>query len=99
MPNVMLPGERLTVEAAPVPVKFSVTGLEKPVPEIESVAFSAAAVDGVNVTAIEQVAPGDRLPDPTGQVFVCAKSVALAPAKEILLMLSAAGPGAVSVMV
>lgn len=53
---------------------------------------------GLKVTLMVQVAPAASGPEPTGQVLVWAKSVALVPVRLIPLMASGAVPLLVSVM-
>jgi hypothetical protein len=55
--------------------------------------------EGVNVTLSVQLAPAASVVGLSGQVFVCAKSAALAPLSEMLVMVSAAEPLFVSVTV
>jgi hypothetical protein len=83
------------VAAAPVPVSVTVCGLPVALSAIESVAERAPLAAGLNVTLIAQlVLPGMPLP----QVFVCAKSPALAPVNEIPEIVSAVALVSESVM-
>lgn len=61
-------------------------------------ALRVAATAGVNVTLIVQLAPAARVFEPVGQVFVCAKLAEFAPVIVMPLMLSAALPLLVRVM-
>lgn len=66
---------------------------------IETAADSALVVLGVNVTAMVQLDPAASVDDPDGQVLVWAKSAAFVPLRLILVMVSAAVPLLVRVIV
>lgn len=71
----------------PVPVRGTDCGLDASLSETLSVAVSAAMTDGVNVTAIEHVAPAAI--DPVHVEVPTAKSAAFAPPMETLVIVSA----------
>src|SRR5215471_1896650 len=70
LPKETVVGDRVTPGTTPVPVKAMLSGLEKPPPDRASVALRELEAVGANVTAMVQVVPGARLPEPTGQVLV-----------------------------
>ena len=74
--------ETPAVGALPVPVRPTDCGLPVALSEIMSVAVRPEMAVGLNVTAIAQLPfAATELP----QVFVCAKSLALAPVSETLV--------------
>ena len=89
MPKARLVGERLTRAAVPVPERLTVCGLAVALSAMLSEAASVPVTEGVNITAIVQLAPAaTELP----QVLVWAKSLALLPVSARLVMLKAALP-------
>ena len=72
----------------PVPVSGTVCGLDASLSVTVSVAVSAPMSDGVNVTAIEHVAP--TAIEPVHVELPTAKSAAFAPAIETFVIVSAA---------
>ena len=78
----------------PVPAKLTNCGLPVALSPMLTVAEREPVAVGVNVTPIEQFPPAATL-DP--QLFVCRKSLGLAPPTEIPVMLSAALPELVSI--
>jgi len=89
LPKARLVGERLTRAAVPVPERLTVCGLAVALSAMLSEAASVPVTEGVNITAIVQLAPAaTELP----QVLVWAKSLALLPVSARLVMLKAALP-------
>jgi hypothetical protein len=88
LPKLTVAGERKTGlgGAVPVPVRGTLCGLEASLSATLSVAVSAAMTDGVNVTAIEHVVPAAI--EPVHVEVPTAKSAALAPAIETLVIVS-----------
>ena len=96
MPKARLVGERLTRAAVPVPERLTVCGLAVALSAMLSEAASVPVTEGVNITAIVQLAPAaTELP----QVLVWAKSLALLPVSARLVMLKAALPAFLRVRV
>ena len=92
MPKAKLVGEKLTLDAAPVPVRLTVCGLPVALSATVIVPGWLPAAVGVNVTLMEQLAPAAT---ETAQVLVWAYG-ALA---VMLVIFSAAVPELVSVTV
>jgi hypothetical protein len=89
-PNERLVGERVTTGIAVTdPVKVTLCGLPLALSVIVSEALREPVAAGVKVTLIAQLAPATTL---LLQLLVCAKSVAFAPPRAMLEMLSAAVP-------
>jgi hypothetical protein len=90
-------GVGLSVACGEVPVPMMAADCGEPVAlsATETEAEKAVAEAGVKVTLIVQVAPAARL---APQLLVWAKSAALVPVTEMLLMVRAALPGLESVM-
>jgi hypothetical protein len=79
----------------PEPVRLAMCGLPPPLSKLERFAVRFPLAEGVNVTVIEQLAPGATL---LPQVLIWAKSPASAPATEILVILTATLPLLLSVI-
>ena len=92
MPKLKLVGEKLTLAATPVPDSVTVCGLPVALSVTVTVPGWLPRAVGVNVTLMEQLAPAAT---EAPQVLACAYC-ALA---TMLVMLSAAVPELVSVMV
>ena len=75
----------MTVDEAPMPVRFAVWGLLVALSLTSSVALRVPVAVGVKVTLIVQVAPAARV-DP--QLFICAKSPLLVPVIATLEILN-----------
>jgi hypothetical protein len=84
-----------TSGGVPVPVTAADCGDPLALSATEMAAVRLAAVAGVNVTVIVQLAPAAR---EVPQLFVCPKLLALVPVTEMLVMVSAAVPGFESVI-
>ena len=95
-PKERLVGERLAADAAPVPERLTLCGLPVALSVRVTAAVRVPAAVGLKVTLIVQLAPAATL-DP--QLLVCAKSLALAPETAMLVMLKAALPELVRVIV
>jgi hypothetical protein len=85
--------------AAPVPVRGTLCGLPAALSATLTFAARAPVAVGLNVTLIVQFAFAASVAGLTGQVFVCAKSPAFAPVIETPVIVIAALPEFVSVMV
>ena len=98
-PKLRLVGFSVTAGAETVPVPESATlcGLPAALSLIVTLALRLPVAVGENVTLSVQVAPAASVLGLSGQVFVCAKSPALAPLTPMLLIVNAAVPLLVSV--
>jgi hypothetical protein len=98
LPKDKLVGERLAAALAlpPVPARLTLCGLPEALSVTMMPAVRVPAADGLKVTLIVQLAPAAKL-DP--QLFVCAKSLALAPDTAMPVILKAAAPELLSVTV
>ena len=96
MPKTKLFAPRLTAALVPVPERLTVCGLPLTLSEILSAAAEAPLAEGLKVTLIAQLAPAaTELP----QLLVCVKLLALEPETARLVMLRAALPELVRVIV
>jgi hypothetical protein len=84
--------------AAPVPARPAVCGLPVALSAMLTLAVRAPVAVGLNVTLMAQFAFAASVAGLTGQVFVCAKSPALAPVMVTPVIVNAALPVLVSVM-
>ena len=101
MPKLSEVGLSVTAGAGvtPVPVSGRLCGLSAASSAILTLALRAPFAEGVKVTLRMQFAPAASVFGLMGQVFVWAKSPALVPLTETLVMVSAAVPLLVSVTV
>jgi hypothetical protein len=93
--KVSEPGLRLTAGTGvevPVPTSDTLCGLSVAVSVIERFAVRVPAAAGVNDTETVQLPPAGTVLGSRAQVVVSSKSPAFAPAKPILVMVSAALP-------
>jgi hypothetical protein len=99
LPKLRLEGLRVTAGAGaiPVPERLTLWGLPAASSLMATLALSLPVVEGVKVTVMVQLALAARVPAPTGQVLVWAKSLALVPVSPMLLMVRGAVPLLVSV--
>ena len=89
-PGVVLGSQLRITSCVPVPERLTVCGLPPALSEVLREAVSFPAMEGVNVTAIVQLAPAaSELP----HVVFSAKSPALVPVMVRLVMLKLALPG------
>jgi len=88
-PNTNDVGKMLATGAIPVPVRVALCADPVPLSVTTSVAVLEPRASGLKTTMIEQLKPAPRL---VPQLFVCAKSVALVPVIETLLINSGASP-------
>ena len=79
----------LTLKSVPFPDKLSVCGLFDALSTMVTAAVRLAATVGLKLTVILQLAPAARL---APQLSVLVKSPGLAPARTMLLMVSAPLP-------
>ena len=94
--KVRLVGERLAEDAVPVPERLTLWGLPLTLSEMVRAAVAAPLAEGLKVTLIVQLAPAaTELP----QLLVCVKSLGFAPESAKLVMLRAALPELVRVIV
>ena len=95
MPKPQVVGEKLICGAVPVPVSATVCGEPEALSVTEIDALRLPLADGVKVTWSVQ------LPDPAAtveQLFVCEKSPEFVPVIVMLLIVSGALPGFVTVI-
>ena len=96
LPKARLEGDRLTAGAVPVPERLTVCGLPLTLSAILRAAVAGPLAEGVKVTLIAQLAPAAiELP----QLLVSTKLLALAPETARPVMLKAALPELVRVIV
>jgi hypothetical protein len=93
-PKLRLVGENVTAGAGATPVPLSPTVCGEPgaLSATETLALRLPARVGLKRTEIVQLAPAASVEGESGQVFVCAKSPAFAPAIPIELIVSGAVP-------
>jgi hypothetical protein len=99
LPNESEVGDRATTGAAPVPDKLAVWGLPDALSLTETAALRAPLVVGLKVTLIVQLRLTPNVDGESGQLLVCAKSPAFVPVIAIELIVKAAVPLLVSVIV
>ena len=83
----------------PVPLSATLCGLPAALSLMLTAPLRAPEADGAKVTLMVQLAPAANVLGLMGQVLVCAKSPALVPVTEMLVIVRAAVPLLVSVTV
>jgi hypothetical protein len=98
-PNETEVGDRKTAGAVPVPVRVTVCGLPPALSMTERVPPRLPIALGVNVMLIVQALLAANVAGEIGQLFVCAKSLALLPVNVSAVTVRADVPVLVSVTV